>query len=242
MEFTGEQLILGMTSKRVMNDHLARYRFASSFVKGKKVLDAACGSGYGTRLLKKAGAEFICGIDKSKEVVLYAQRHHGLRGCEFKYGDVTNLPFENNFFDVVISFETIEHLDEETQNNFLKEIRRVLKENGIFIISTPNKKILAPHKEKSDNPYHLKELYFKELLELIKKHRYEIVDIRGQRIMHKIFTNLMIRRLIEKFEKKFMKRRIKYYYVPTPPQVVHFDKLHEPRYFVLVLRKKCPSL
>lgn len=127
-EFHGKDIIYA--------EHVARYEFARQFVRGKTVLDVACGSGYGSQTLARAGAKMVFGLDKSQTAVNYAKKNFKGGKLEFLAGDAEAMNFENGFFDAVISFETIEHLKNPAA--FLKEIKRVLKRRGIAVISTPN--------------------------------------------------------------------------------------------------------
>jgi 2-polyprenyl-3-methyl-5-hydroxy-6-metoxy-1,4-benzoquinol methylase len=117
--------------------HLDRYKFASNFVNEKNVLDAACGTGYGSNLLYRAGnAKNVVGLDNEIAAVKYAQEKYSAKNVHFVNGSITKLPFADNSFDVVVSFETIEHVNEE--NELLSETWRMLRKNGTFILSTPN--------------------------------------------------------------------------------------------------------
>ncbi len=158
MEFTGERMILGAVDKELETEHLDRYRFAEQFVSGKTVLDAACGSGYGTKMLAGT-AENVTGIDISKEAIEYAGMLYKADNISYVIGTVSDLPFPDMSFDVVVSFETIEHIDRDTQILFLDEIKRVIKREGILIISTPNK---AVYDERGTNRFHVDELSYNE--------------------------------------------------------------------------------
>ena len=164
MQKTAERIIPQKHKKTLTYaEHLARYIFACQFVKNKKVLDAACGTGYGSALMANKGAEHITGLDKSQKAIAYSAKHYSRPNLRFVKGNALNMPFNNNQFDLVISYETIEHL--ENQNQFLKEIKRVLNPDGFCIISTPN---LKTHPEQ--NPYHTKELNKQEFKDLLKKY------------------------------------------------------------------------
>ena len=146
-------------TKFLFQEHSLRYLFASQFVKSKTVLDAACGTGYGASIMLDAGAKKVVGIDNSSEAIEYCKKNYKKNNLEFKTEDCekTNL---DDIFDVVVSFETIEHL--KNQDSFVSEVKRVLKNDGIFIVSTPNKETYP-----SGNPYHFNEfteLEFKTFL------------------------------------------------------------------------------
>jgi ubiquinone/menaquinone biosynthesis C-methylase UbiE len=121
-------------------DHRTRYLACLEWCEGKRVLDAACGSGYGTALLAQKARQAV-GTDVAPEAVAYAEGNHSTVNSTFVVGSVTALPFSNGSFDAVVSFETLEHLDEDAQEQFIDEIRRVLSPNGVLYISTPDAKV-----------------------------------------------------------------------------------------------------
>lgn len=158
MIFTGERYVPAtMDDDEIKIEHIQRYQSIQHLVPGKIILDAACGEGYGTDMIAK-DAHQIYGIDIDKVTIEHAQKQYIKANLEFLVGSIEKLPFEDGFFDIVVSFETIEHVDEKIQNAFLKEIKRVLKEDGLLIISTPNKEIYSDYRNYS-NPYHVKEFY-----------------------------------------------------------------------------------
>jgi SAM-dependent methyltransferase len=135
LEVTGERLLPDQQRGELVHaEHLARYRFAAQFAKGKRVLDAASGEGYGTAMLATAGAANAIGVELDGEVVSHAAGKYGL---SFMQGDVCDLPLDDASFDLVVSFETIEHVSEPEKA--ISELRRVLAPDGILAISTPNK-------------------------------------------------------------------------------------------------------
>lgn len=156
-EYTGERFIPEECTGEIAIEHFQRYQFAKQLVKGKIVLDAACGEGYGSSLLSQ-DAEKVVGLDLDKETVVKATEKYGNNKVSFLTGSIEKLPFDDYCFDVVVSYETIEHVASEAQCTFLREIRRVLKPDGILIISTPNKAVYTDL-VKGDNSYHIKEFY-----------------------------------------------------------------------------------
>ena len=176
MEFTGERLVPGKVDLELEVEHVNRYEFVSTLIKGKKVLDAACGTGYGSAILSKYAQE-VCGIDISIDAVKYASDNYNKENLNFKVADIENLPFEDNYFDVVVSFETIEHVNAEKQKKFLSEIKRVLKEDGILVISTPNCEV---YDKRGENKFHVSEFSFVGFESFLKS-KFEKVKILSQK-------------------------------------------------------------
>jgi ubiquinone/menaquinone biosynthesis C-methylase UbiE len=147
-------------------EHLHRYAIAKELCTGKQVLDIACGEGYGSNLLAQIAAKVI-GVDIDEATVERAKMVYKKPNLNFIIGTCSSIALENNSIDVVVSFETIEHHDQHEE--MLSEIKRVLKPDGILIISTPDKKHYSDDLKYS-NPYHVKELYLDEFETLIKRH------------------------------------------------------------------------
>lgn len=172
--------------------HLNRYRFASSFVKDKLCLDAGCGVGYGSAYLVRKGATKVIGGDKSEDALSYARNtaETSLNGAlEFKLLNATSLPFADNSFDAVVSFEVIEHVKD--YERFLSEIHRVLRRGGKLILSTPNRETGA-FMFKTDWKYHAHEFSKEELLGLVDKY-FASPAVYGQALLNK--RSLILRRL-----------------------------------------------
>lgn len=167
--------------KKLVLEHKERYEFAKRSVKGKIVAELGCGTGYGTYLLTKAGAKKIYAIDVSKEAITYAKRHYYHRNIEYSVADALHVTLPSNSIDCVIAFEVIEHIKKDT--HFLKEVFRILKKNGIFILSTPNKDLSL-----GDNPYHFKEYSFTELQKVL--FQFSALQFYGQRKVNKKIFNI----------------------------------------------------
>ncbi len=129
-------------------DHAARYEYAAHFVRGKRVIDAACGTGYGTVRLKLAGADPCLGIDIDAESIARVQKQYGEQHVEYACGDCEAFDYAAHKPDVVVSFETAEHL--RNPERFFEVVRRGLGAAGVFLVSCPNNELLGDH-----NPYHL---------------------------------------------------------------------------------------
>src|SRR5688572_18154053 len=144
MEFTGEFFVPDEKFKDLSADrelaieHLQRYKSILYLVDNKEVLDIASGEGYGSAML--AGkATRVTGVDINAGLVAYASKKYKKDNLVFKEGNVTAIPLDTASVDVVISFETLEHVGEEDQVKFIQEAERVLRKDGVLIISTPNK-------------------------------------------------------------------------------------------------------
>jgi 2-polyprenyl-3-methyl-5-hydroxy-6-metoxy-1,4-benzoquinol methylase len=154
--------------------HIQRYEWCMSFLRGV-VLDAGCGSGYGTFFLAKSDKiKVIIGVDVSFQAINFARKYFKSNNCYFLQMDVRELKFKDNYFDGIVSFDVPEHLSEVDQEKFVHELMRVLKPEGILIIGCPNAKVST-----KSNPFHLKELTMSELQHLLYKYFNE-VKIFGQ--------------------------------------------------------------
>ncbi len=146
-------------------EHMMRYLFASQYIRDKMVLDIACGSGYGSNELLEAGARRVIGIDISVETIEYCKKTYPNTNLGFMVGGVEKIPVANNSIDVIVSFETIEHVDEKSQKDFFVESKRILTDDGVLIISTPNSEYYP-----AGNKYHIKEFNKNEFLEVLSRY------------------------------------------------------------------------
>lgn len=168
LDDTGERMIPEAHKGTVMYaEHMTRYIAAQDFVKGKVVLDIASGSGYGTKILSKEAAK-VYGVDVDKKSIEYSKNNFYSDNIEYLVGDGESIPLKSKTVDVVISFETIEHI--EDYEKFLSEVKRVMKDDGVAIISTPNKVEFT-----QGNHFHLHEFEYDELEKLLKK-SFKIVE------------------------------------------------------------------
>lgn len=145
--------------------HFARYAIAKSLVKDKKVLDIACGEGYGSYLLKRAGAKEVVGVDVSTAAINRARQSLDSEGIQFVLSDAIGMHqhYPDEYFDVVVSCETIEHV--ENPDAYLQSLKKLAKKNALFIITCPNDYWYYPEIHQS-NPYHLRKYRFKEFQQL----------------------------------------------------------------------------
>jgi SAM-dependent methyltransferase len=140
-----------------------RYLWAASYTAGREVLDAGCGVGYGARILLDHGAKRCVGVDLSEETVRAARERYGGNGeIEFEAVDLAELPFEDEAFDAAVCLEALEHVRD--QAGVVGELRRVLRPDGLLIVSSPNRAEYPP-----GNPHHAKELSQEEFLDLLSR-------------------------------------------------------------------------
>jgi ubiquinone/menaquinone biosynthesis C-methylase UbiE len=147
-------------------EHLHRYALALPYASGKTVLDIACGAGYGSALLAKTAAA-VTGVDIDTATVQAAAERYQAPNLQFRQGSITSIPLPEDSFDVVVSFETLEHLAEHDQ--MLCEIRRVLRPGGLLVISSPDKEYYTDVPQ-YHNPFHVKELYKEEFRRLLQQY------------------------------------------------------------------------
>lgn len=178
MEFTGERYV-PTEQGRIRLEHYHRYAVVLDIVSGKAVLDVACGEGYGSAFMSDVALSVV-GVDISADAVQHATNEYAYRrNLEFFQGSATALKFADASFDVVVSFETIEHLSEQAE--MLAEIRRVLRDDGVLVISSPNRPVYS-EESGEHNEFHVKELDFYEFNALLKA-QFPFTQYYGQRIM-----------------------------------------------------------
>jgi len=149
-----------------VEESAARYAFAAAAVQNARVLDVASGAGLGSDLLRRSGARFVVGVEADRDALaprrIVATDGHGLA---FVCADATALPLADGTCDVVVSFETIEHVADPSR--MLAECRRVLRRGGHLYLSTPNRTVtrwLPP------NPFHVREFTIGEITALARRH------------------------------------------------------------------------
>jgi SAM-dependent methyltransferase len=169
---TGERFDPPLMSGRLIEaEHFARYAWAAQFASGKRVLDAACGMGYGTAMLAAGSANEVVGVDLDEAVIARVSADPP-KGASFRVADLRRLPFGEDEFDLVVCFEAIEHVPEPEV--VLDQLARVLRPDGLLIVSTPNRDVYTP-----GNPFHLRELTPNELEAELEK-RFASVVLRRQ--------------------------------------------------------------
>ncbi len=162
---TGERILLEKETPLMIARHFCAYRFAQDYVPDKHVLDIGCGEGYGSYYLADFAKE-VTGIDYDKAIIEYAKDKYQKTNLQFLVMDVKNLNSFNDKFDVVCAFQFIEHIQDV--GAFLGNIKNLLKDNGIFICSTPNRKDASPGSEMPFNKFHIREYLYSEFKELLE--------------------------------------------------------------------------
>ena len=178
LPFTGERFTPECV-REIWYEHWHRYLFAWRIAEGKRVLDAACGEGYGSALLART-ARSVLGLDIDASSIAHARERYGSQGnLRFEAGDATLLDVEPASFDLIVSFETLEHV--EAQERMLEGFARALTDDGVLVVSSPDKRTYS-EVAGFRNEFHTRELYRDELLALLKPH-FPHVRLYGQKLL-----------------------------------------------------------
>lgn len=169
--FTGERPSL----TDMQGLHLAKYNFALKYCRGKEILEIGCGSGYGSKYLAQKGVKKITAYDLDPQAINFAIKNSSHENITFAEGDVETLKLKDKYA-VIISFEVIEHL--KKPEKLLELARNSLKKEGVFILSTPNRRYSAYDGNKPANPYHIREFYPYEMEKILKKY-FKVVELYG---------------------------------------------------------------
>lgn len=178
MEFTGERYVPGVRGQ-IQFEHLHRYMLAIRYAAGRDVLDIACGEGYGAAALARS-ARSVLGVDIAEEAVTHAKGRYEADNLRFVQGSLSAIPSEDASSDLIVCLETLEHISDHERA--LQELHRVLRPDGMLLISTPNREAKdgAWHDK---NPYHQKELSEAEFRDLLAS-RFRNVAVLEQRFLH----------------------------------------------------------
>jgi SAM-dependent methyltransferase len=178
LPFTGERFT-PECEREICYEHWHRYAFARRIAASKRVLDAACGEGYGSALLAEVAADVV-GVDIDADSIAHARvRYAGAPRLRYECADATQLKSPDRAFDLVVSFETLEHL--AAQEQLIAGFSRVLADDGVLVISSPDKRTYS-ELAGSRNEFHVRELYREELLALLRPHFGEI-RLYGQKLL-----------------------------------------------------------
>jgi 2-polyprenyl-3-methyl-5-hydroxy-6-metoxy-1,4-benzoquinol methylase len=174
----GERVYLGKTTMEgVVREHIIRYEFAVERLgKSGTVVDAACGSGYGSQMLARHARQVV-GFDISASAIAYASEHHRDSRVSYVRADLDRgLPVRSGTVDDIVSFETLEHVS--SPQRLVSEYSRGLHKGGHLILSTPDRMVYSDLSGYT-NPFHRAELNRRELIEVLSAH-FEIEAVYGQ--------------------------------------------------------------
>lgn len=178
LEFTGERFTPECV-REIRYEHWHRYAFALSLARGRRVLDAACGEGYGSAMLAREAAEVV-GVDVDGTAVAHAAQRYTLPNLHFSQADCTRLDeLPAASFDLVVSIETLEHVAD--QERMLDGFRRLLRDDGLLLISSPDKATYSDARG-FVNEFHVRELYRNEFEDLLAQ-RFPVRRLYGQKLL-----------------------------------------------------------
>ena len=178
LAFTGERFTPECV-REIWYEHWHRYAFASRLATGKRVLDAACGEGYGSAMLAGT-ADSVLGVDIDPVAIEHARGRYGKQhNLSYVAADVTALDLPAASFDLIVSFETLEHVLE--QDRMLAGFARLLSPAGLLLVSSPDKATYSDA-QGQENPFHLRELYRHELEALLERH-FACHRLMGQKLL-----------------------------------------------------------
>jgi SAM-dependent methyltransferase len=169
-----ERIVPDETAPGIAALHRKRYEFAEPWCAGKRVLDLACGVGYGTHQLASVASHAV-GVDVAEDAIAYARRRYAAPNVEFAIMDASSLTFEPESFDVVCAFEAIEHFGDV--DGVLREVTRVLRPDAAFFASTPR---VERTTHRPENPWHRVEFAVADFERLLRDH-FDEVELYGQR-------------------------------------------------------------
>ncbi|HWX87480.1 MAG TPA: glycosyltransferase, partial [Solirubrobacteraceae bacterium] len=177
IEWTGERCVPWAPDVQVVYEHFHRYLWAARVVAGRKVLDLGSGEGFGAAILAES-ATHVFGVDLDERTVEHSRLNYAAANLEFQVGTALDLSaFESGSFGAVVAFEIIEHVSD--QERVLEEVQRVLADDGVLVISTPDRRLYSEVTGQR-NPFHEHELTLEEFLELLTG-RFPHVSSWGQR-------------------------------------------------------------
>ncbi len=212
---TGERIIPGAVSVASLSEHYTRYYFVKDLCRGKRVLNVACGAGYGSEVLIGSAKE-VYNIDISEKLVAYGNLKYGNYKNHFLTMDAQKMSFPDGYFDIIVSFETFEHLPK--YKSFLSECHRVLGKDGQMVVSMPNKNITSPNLKKPLNPFHFKEWTVAEFKKAIAG-IYDLRSLYGQNFTPPNNYSKLFSSKISRFLRNFI-------YTHTPAVIFKIIKIH----------------
>ncbi|WP_160123792.1 methyltransferase domain-containing protein [Rhodovarius lipocyclicus] len=184
LPFTGERMTTEMQGQ-IEYEHLHRYCMARDLCGKLDVVDVASGEGYGSAILARV-ARSVVGVEIDPNAVEHAKANYAASNLRFLVGDALALPLQDESADVVVSFETLEHVADH--DSFLSEVRRVLRPGGLFVLSTPDRLVYSsPFRE--PNPYHVHELTAEELEDLLGRYFSQFEFLRQRPVLGSVIAS-----------------------------------------------------
>jgi GT2 family glycosyltransferase/SAM-dependent methyltransferase len=189
IDWTGERCVPWAPDVQVVYEHFHRYLWAAPIVAGRRVLDLGSGEGFGAAILAETAADVV-GVDIDKRTVEHSKLNYAASNLEFRVGTALDLStHDTGGFGAVVAFEIIEHVRD--QERLLGEVVRVLNDDGLLVISTPDRRVYSEASGQS-NPFHERELALEEFVELLKAH-FPYVSAWGQRTITGSHMNILSR-------------------------------------------------
>ena len=226
------------TNPKFYSEHLKPYELVRGYAGNKNILEVGCGDGYGAEYLAKVAKEIVA-IDYEEDVIKKSQLKYIAKNLKFLCMGATKLEFPDDVFDIVCSFQVIEHIPENELLNYLHEIKRVLKPGGRFYVSTLN---LAHNMKNPDtykkHPAHCKEFFFDELKSLLSKVFFDI-SVFGLHLTlkHRFFQRLKKIGIFNFLPDKMNPVKIFYNKVTTADFLITADNIDKAIDFICICKK-----
>ncbi len=246
-----ERMDNGKAAPQLEEEHKARYRFAMRFCRSGRILDVACGAGYGSGIIADASPVEVVGCDASPEAIVQAKENHAHPSVAFIVADATCLPFISTHFDVYTSFETIEHV--HNPDLLLNEAARVCRQGALLILSTPNRLVTNPGTSlgaKPPNPFHIMEFTLREIESMLEQNGFAVEALYGQlqrnALKVRLWDSLSRSSLLSKWALRILEMsrvmRVSPSSLGSPPPspgrvVEPLGWMKEPLYYVIIARK-----
>ena len=233
---SGRRFVLGqIKSSRLELDFFNLYAWLLRLIEGKKVLDVACGSGLGSFLLAHK-AEQVLGIDLSEEVIAYARERYSLPNLQFEAADIFDYHLPQASFDVIVSALTIEQMEPQKQEEFLRKLKTAMAPGALMILVTPNKKVTSPS-GRIGNKWNEREFSKSELEKTLRSVGLEPLEWFGQRAVFFMFTTYFFRKILGLVQ-KVSGKNLGFYGRRESSEIKKLKFYRQPKEFVVLITKK----